>query len=181
MSKKIILAVMLTVSASSCKKFLDEKPVSNLVEQTYYRNTEEVETGVIACYDGLQSVYDIEFKLTEIKADNTSGVSLEGDWGAIKFFRDSPSNFFLADFWQRSYNTIARCNLVLKYLDRVTDPAKKKSFEAEALFIRSLMYFNLVRLWGDVPLLTASIKYDDFEKFKRISKADVYNQIKRIC
>ena len=177
--KKICVALALIVSVSSCKKFLDEKPVSNLIEQDYYRNTDEVETGVIACYDGLQKVYDIEFKLTEIKADNTSGLSLEGDWGAIKFFRDSPSNFFLADFWQRSYNTIARCNLVLKYLENVTDPAKQTSFRGEVLFIRSLMYFNLVRLYGDVPLLTSSINFEEFEKFKRVSTAEVYTQIKK--
>ncbi|WP_167353109.1 RagB/SusD family nutrient uptake outer membrane protein [Pedobacter steynii] len=178
MRHQIFLALMLILSFSSCKKFLNEQPISNLIEQNYYRNTEEVEAGVIACYDGLQKVYDIEFKLTEIRADNTSGVSLEGDWGAIKFFRDAPSNFFVLDYWQRTYNTIARCNLVLKYLDNVTDPVKKKSFEGEAKFIRSLMYFNLVRLYGDVPLLTAAIKFDDFEKFKRISKTEVYNQLK---
>ncbi|MNK01698.1 SusD family protein [compost metagenome] len=178
MKQKILTAIVIVLSFASCKKFLDEKPISNLIEQSYYRNTEEVETGVIACYDGLQKVYDIEFKLTEIRADNTSGVSLEGDWGAIKFFRDAPSNFFLADYWQRAFNTIARCNLVLKYLDNVTDPVKKKYFEGEVKFIRSLMYFNLVRLYGDVPLLTASIKFDDFEKFKRISKTEVYNQLK---
>lgn len=178
MKQKILTAIVIVLSFTSCKKFLDEKPISNLIEQSYYRNTEEVETGVIACYDGLQKVYDIEFKLTEIRADNTSGVSLEGDWGAIKFFRDAPSNFFLADYWERAFNTIARCNLVLKYLDNVTDPVKKKYFEGEAKFIRSLMYFNLVRLYGDVPLLTASIQYDDFEKFRRINKTEVYNQIK---
>ncbi|MBE9601172.1 RagB/SusD family nutrient uptake outer membrane protein [Pedobacter sp. MC2016-24] len=178
MKHTILIAAIMILSFTGCKKFLDEKPISNLIEETYYRNTDEVETGVIACYDGLQKVYDIEFKLTEIRADNTSGVSLEGDWGAIKFFRDAPSNFFLLDFWQRSYNTIARCNLVLKYLDNVTDPVKKKYFEGEAKFIRSLMYFNLVRLYGDVPLLTASIKYNDFEKFKRISKAQIYTQLK---
>ena len=178
MKTKIIIALGLTLSLGSCKKFLDQKPVSNLIEKSYYRNTDEVETGVIACYDGLQKVYDIEFKLTEIRADNTSGVSLEGDWGAIKFFRDAPSNFFLADFWQRSYNTIARCNLVLKYLDNVADPVKKQYFEGEVKFIRSLMYFNLIRLYGDVPLITASIDFDDFEKFKRIPTATIYGQIK---
>ncbi|SMC93787.1 RagB/SusD family nutrient uptake outer membrane protein [Pedobacter nyackensis] len=178
MRHKILTAVVIVLSFTSCKKFLDEKPISNLIEQTYYRNTEEVETGVIACYDGLQKVYDMEFKLTEIRADNTSGVSLEGDWGAIKFFRDAPSNFFVLDYWQRAFNTIARCNLVLKYIDNVTDPAKKKYFEGEAKFIRSLMYFNLIRLYGDVPLLTASIKFDDFEKFKRINKTEIYGQIK---
>ncbi|MDQ0641287.1 hypothetical protein QF042_004852 [Pedobacter sp. W3I1] len=179
MKRKICIAALILLNFTGCKKFLDEKPISNLIEQTYYENTEQVETGVIACYDGLQKVYDIEFKLTEIRADNTSGVSLEGDWGAIKFFRDAPSNFFLLDYWQRAYNTIARCNLVLKYINNVSDPVKKRNFEGEAKFIRSLMYFNLVRLYGDVPLLTESIKFDDFEKFKRISKAEIYTQIKK--
>ena len=178
MKTKLLFAILISSCLTGCEKFLDEKPISGLVEANYYRNTDEVETGVIACYDGLQQVYDIEFKLTEIRADNTSGVSLEGDWGAIKFFRDSPLNFFLQDFWQRSYNTIARCNLVLRYLNNVSDPVKRNYFEGEARFIRSLMYFNLVRLYGDVPLITASMDFNDTEKFKRISKTEVYNQIK---
>lgn len=178
MKNKIIYALLATFSLTSCEKFLDQKPISSLVEASFYRNTNEVETGVIACYDGLQQVYDMEFKLTEIRADNTSGVSLEGDWGAIKFFRDSPANFFVLDFWQRSYNTIARCNLVLKYLGNVTEDAKRKSFEGEVKFIRALMYFNLVRLYGDVPLITTSIAFDDFEAFKKVNKNAIYDQIK---
>lgn len=178
MKTKILIAVLLISALSGCEKFLDQKPISGLVQENFYRNTDEVETGVIACYDGLQKVYDMEFKLTEIRADNTSGVSLEGDWGAIKFFRDSPSNFFILDFWQRSYNTIARCNLVLQHLDNVADPAKRAYFEGEAKFIRSLMYFNLVRLYGDVPLITSSINYDDTDKFVRIAADQVYSQIK---
>lgn len=176
--KKIIIALLAVTSLSSCEKFLDQKPISSLTENTFYRNTDEVETGVIACYDGLQKVYDAEYQLTEIRADNTSGYSLEGDWGAIKFFRESPANFFLLDFWQRSYNTIARCNLVLKYLDNVTDPAKKTSFEGEVKFIRSLMYFNLVRLYGEVPLITHSIAFDDNESFVKTTKDAIYTQIK---
>lgn len=176
--KKLILAFLVMTGLTGCEKFLDQKPISALIENDFYRNTDEVETGVISCYDGLQEVYDMEFKLTEIRADNTSGVSLEGDWGAIKFFRESSANFFLLDFWQRSYNTIARCNLVLKYLDNVSDPAKKKSFEGEVKFIRSLMYFNLVRLYGEVPLITTSIAFDDFASFKKASQNAIYDQIK---
>jgi len=178
MKTKILFALLITSGLTGCEKFLDQKPISGLVQENFYRNTEEVETGVIACYDGLQKVYDIEFKLTEIRADNTSGVSLEGDWGAIKFFRDTPSNFFTLDFWQRSYNTIARCNLVLQYLTNVSDPVKRANFEGEVKFIRSLMYFNMVRLYGDVPLIMSSIDYNDTDKFTRIAQAEVYNQIK---
>lgn len=176
--KKIIIALLVATSLTGCEKFLDQKPISSLTENTFYKNTEEVETGLLAVYDGLQKVYDAEYQLTEIRADNTSGYSLEGDWGAIKFFRESPANFFLLDFWQRSYNTIARCNLVLKYLDNVTDPAKKLSFEAEAKFIRSLMYFNLVRLYGEVPLITQSIAFDDQGAFVKKPIDLIYTQIK---
>ena len=177
MKTKILIALLTTWCLTGCEKFLDQKPISGLVEQGFFRNTDEVETGVIACYDGLQKSYDMEFKLTEIRADNTSGVSLEGDWGAIKFFRETPSNFFLLDFWQRSYNTIARCNLVLKSLDNVTDPEKRRYFEGEAKFIRSLMYFNLVRLFGGVPLISSSIDYRDTENYVRKSSTDVYSLI----
>lgn len=168
------------VLTSSCKKFLDQKPVSNLVEEGYYTNTDEVETGVVACYDGLQQVYDIEYKLTEVRCDNNGSnqFPIEGDWGAIKRFTDGPSTFFTLDMWQRSYNTIARANLVLKYLDNVTDATKKNYFEGEAKFIRGLMYFNLVRLFGDVPLITTNITYSETDKFKRIASSGVYEQIK---
>jgi starch-binding outer membrane protein, SusD/RagB family len=180
--KKIYIAIAMAgmIISSGCKKFLDQKPVSSLVEEGYYTNTDEVETGVVACYDGLQQVYDIEYKMTEVRSDNNGSnqFPIEGDWGAIKRFTDAPSTFFTLDMWQRSYNTIARANLVLKYLDNVTDAAKKSYFEGEAKFIRALMYFNLVRLYGDVPLVTTNIMYSEKEKFKRIASTEIYDLIK---
>lgn len=175
---KAYLVLAALISLTGCSKFLDQKPVSALIESNYYRTTDEVETGVIACYDGLQKVYDMEFKLTELRSDNASGVGLEGDWGGIKFFRDAPSNFFLLDYWQRSYNTITRCNTVLKFIDNVTDPEKKKYFEGEAKFMRALIYFNLVRLYGEVPLVNERIDYNDAEKFVKASKTALYDLIK---
>ncbi|MFT3824899.1 MAG: RagB/SusD family nutrient uptake outer membrane protein [Chitinophagaceae bacterium] len=174
-----ILFLTIAVATGSCSKLLDQKPVSSLVEESYYANTNEVETGVIACYDGLQQVYDIEYKLTEVRCDNNGNniYPIEGDWGAIKRFTDAPSTFFTLDFWQKSYNTIARCNLVLKHLDNVTDADKKRYFEGEAKFIRALMYFNLVRLYGDVPLITSNINYTEKDKFKRIASTEVYKLI----
>lgn len=178
--KNISLLILVFSILSGCKKFLDQKPISSLVQEAYYSNTSEVETGVISCYDGLQQVYDIEYKTTEVRSDNNgnNALPIEGDWGAVIKFIDAPSTYFNLDFWQRSYNVIARCNLVLQYLDNVEDPVSKNYFEGEAKFIRSLMYFNLVRLYGEVPLITSSIKYNDTEKFKRVPVAQVYDQIK---
>jgi hypothetical protein len=92
-------------------------------------------------------------------------------------FYENSSNSFLINFWSDSYNTIARANLVLKYINNVTDSGKKATFQGEAKFIRAHMLFNLVRLWGDVPLITERIAYNDEAKFKRVPAADVYVQI----
>lgn len=168
----IILPALILIS---CKKnFLDLKPESGLVESDFYRNTAEVETGVYACYDGLQQTIQEEYKLTELRSDMETPSNQEGEWGALENFTETATNDFVRLFWQLSYNTIGRCNLVLKYLDNVTDSAKKQQFEGEARFIRAHMYFNLVRLWGEVPLVTEQIGYNDAEQFKRKPVADIY-------
>ncbi|MEJ7626059.1 MAG: RagB/SusD family nutrient uptake outer membrane protein [Ferruginibacter sp.] len=178
-NKSIILLIQVMLfTAFSCKKtFLDITPDSVLTESTYFRNTAEVEGGVIACYDGLQATMQFEYKLTSLRDDDMTPYNLEGDWGALDGFYESSGNDFVRDFWARSYNVIARTNLVLKYIDNVTDATKKNTFQGEAKFIRGHMHFNLVRLYGDVPLITERIAYDANDNFKRISQADVYTQI----
>jgi hypothetical protein len=125
--KKIYLALPLFCMALfSCKKYLDKQPESNLVEENYFRNTAEVETGVFGIYDGLQAVMQEEYKLTEMRSDIVTPANREGEWGALEDFSESASNDFVRLFWQLSYNTINRSNLVLKYLGNVTDDTKKK-------------------------------------------------------
>lgn len=174
----LVLLLVLLVTATSCKKsFLNLTPASKLTEGTYYQNTAQVEGGVIACYDGLQQTMQFEYQLTSLRSDEMAPYNFEGDWGGINGFYEKSSNSFLINFWSASYNTIARANLVLKYIDNVTDAGKKAIFQGEAKFIRAHMFFNLVRLWGDVPLITERIAYNDEPKFKRVAAADVYTQI----
>ncbi|HSC37774.1 MAG TPA: RagB/SusD family nutrient uptake outer membrane protein, partial [Chitinophagaceae bacterium] len=95
----------------------------------------------------------------------------------IDGFKEGPTNSYVAQYWQDAYYAIKQCNTVLKYIDRVTDTTKKKYFEGEARFIRAHMYFNLVRLWGDVPLVTTDVAYNDTSYFHRVNAGAVYNQI----
>lgn len=174
----LIVILIFSITAASCKKsFLNLTPDSTLTEETYYRSTDQVEGGVIACYDGLQQTMQWEYQLTSLRSDEMAPYKFEGDWGSMNGFYENSSNSFLINFWSTTYNTIARANLVLKYIDNVTDPAKKSIFQGEAKFIRAHMLFNLVRLWGDVPLITERIAYNAEDQFKRIATADVYTQI----
>ena len=176
---KIILLIFtgLTLSSISCTKYLDRQPISQATEQNFYRNTNEVETGVIGAYSSLQDVYNREYVLAGLRSDDSYISQADGDINQIDGFKEITTNSYLEDYWERAYFSIKQCNTVLKYLNNVTDPIKKRYFEAEVKFIRAHMYFNLVRFFGDVPLVTKSVEYNDTSTFRRIPKSIVYAQI----
>jgi len=162
---------------AGCKKFLDKKPVSSFVEEEYYKTTAEVETGVFGAYGSLRNVYNLDYILAGLRSDDSYISESEGDINQIDGFSERTTNSYVASYWQQAYFTIKQCNTVLKYIDNVTDPTKKNYFEGEAKFIRAHMYFNLVRLWGDVPLVLKSVTYTDTASQRRIDKNIVYDSI----
>ena len=173
----VSLLLLATCTTMSCTKFLDRQPISSLTEENYYRNTAEVETGVYGAYAALRPVYNLDYILAGLRSDDSYISEAEGDMNQIDGFSEFPTNSFVASYWQTSYYAIRQCNTVLKYIDNVTDADKKKVFEGEMKFLRAHMYFNLVRLYGDVPLVTSVVDFDDKESYKRIPVATVYNQI----
>lgn len=177
--KKIFYCAALAglLLTAGCQDYLDVTPKSSLVEDSYFATTAEVETGVLNIYNTLQDVPASEIQLSELRADNLAPNNFEGDWAAIENFSETSSSEFVTTFWRTSYYVIGRANVVLKYLDNVTDADKKARFEGEARFARALMLFNLVRLYGDVPLPLSTVETDNTEALRRRPVADVYAQI----
>lgn len=168
----IILFFGLTISA--CKKSLDLDPLSDISSKEFYSTTEEVELATIAIYDGLQLVPLREFAITEMRSDNTKSKSSEGDWAQFERFAVQPTNLAIGEYWKANYNVIFRANKVLENLDVVTIGNFKIQFEGEAKFNRALGHFNLVRAYGDIPLLDKVITATDSDYFDRDASADVY-------
>ncbi len=152
---------------------LDLKPISAIGDNAFYSNTDEVEGGVLAIYDGLQEVPLREFALTEMRSDNTRTKSREGDWAQFESLNVQPTNNVVGDYWAANYNVIFRANTVLRHLDAVDNDALRDQFEGEAKFTRALANFNLVRAYGDVPLVDKVIKPEDESYFDRDAAADV--------
>ncbi len=169
--------LVLLLTTIGCSKFLDKEPVSTYVEEEYYKNTDQVETGVIGCYAAVRPLYNLDYILAGLRSDDAYISEAEGDINQIDGFGETTTNSYVSSYWQTAYFAIKQCNTVLKYLDSVTDPIKKNYFEGEAKFLRAHMYFNLVRLYGDVPLVTKSVAYNDVSSYVRINKDTVYNQI----
>lgn len=186
--KYIALLIIVSVITSCSSDYLEPVPNSGITADSYFNNADEVETGIIAIYDAWQGVnstslsdnhsVQYEFYLTEMRSDNTRTKSQEGEAAQFEFYNVEATNGIVANYYASMYNTIFRANIVLDNLAVVTDADQAAAFEAEAKFNRALAYFNLVRLYGDVPLIDKVISPLDLEvQYTRVVASSVYDLI----
>lgn len=173
--KKLITVLVLGGLMISCEKdALDLNPISEIGSNEFYSNSDEVEAATIAIYDGLQAVPLREFAVTEMRSDNTKSKSSEGDWAQFENFTIRSTNQQVGIYWTANYNVIFRANRVLENLDVVTSGALKAQLEGEAKFNRALAHFNLVRAYGDIPILDKVIGITESDYFDRDPVSAVY-------
>ena len=184
---KNLTLLLLAVFMSSCEDYLSPEPISAVVADFYYTNDQEIQAAVESLYDGLQGVNDtqsnsnhgtqVEYQLTEMRSDNTRTKASEGEPAQFESFSVEATNGVVFDYYRSVYNVIFRANTVLANLENASDGAAGR-FEAEAKFVRAYSYFNLVRLWGPVPLIDEIVAINDYEKqFGRVDASVVYNLI----
>jgi len=171
--KNIIIVLVVFAAITGCEKKLDLAPISAVGDNGFYKSGDEVEGGVIAIYDGLQQVPLREFAITEMRSDNSKSKSREGDWAQFEAFTVAPTNQAVGQYWAANYNVIFRANVVLENLDSVETDADRQQFEGEAKFARALAHFNLVRAYGDVPLIDKVIIQSDEDYFARVATSEV--------
>ena len=184
--KKLIILIAAVATLASCgDDFLDLAPVSSPNVANFYQTEGDILNGVNAAYSTLQSgdLYggrDLQ-DLTEYRAD----VAFDNDPSAssgIRFnidqFLAGGTNEIIEDVWQRLYQTIYRCNIVLDNADNVEMDAKlRDEYKAEVRFIRALCYFHAVQLWGDVPLVLQADGTAESRNHIRNSTDEVYDAI----
>ena len=180
-SKTYLLLASAVMLLSSCD--LDKYPYSEVAADEYVHDDETLNTLVVGCYNGLHDVMYYEWAVTELRSDNTrmhlnnstssqSKLVEQLDQGVI-----NAEHAWVSDYWNASYSVIARCNNVLQYLDHASTPENRNMYEGEALFLRSLQYFNLVRLWGPVFKVTEKVPSDEARYMQRSSVDEIYDLI----
>ncbi|MGV3766056.1 MAG: RagB/SusD family nutrient uptake outer membrane protein [Chitinophagaceae bacterium] len=170
--KKLTLytAVIAMLLMAACKKsFLDTEDVTIATEQNFYKTPDDAWKALVGVYDGLQrSVGTGGASLivaAEVMSDNAFGGGGNADGFGFQlideFDKDrSPSDQNMyADLWASYYRTIYRANMLLSKLDQVnwgTNENLRKIYESETKFLRAYSYFDMIRFWGSVPLVTYS-------------------------
>ena len=176
------------ISFSACEKFLDETPVSQIAAgDDFYSSTAEVDAGVISIYaafkgipgdDFYTGIPNLEYALTEMRTDNARTRTSEGEWGQFEFMNVLPTNTSVGYYWTASYNIIYQANNMIQYLDVVDDATTKDQLTGEIYFMRALSYFNLVRLYGGVPLIDKVVSPEEAASYStRASEAEIYTFI----
>jgi len=186
--KSISLCLTVACLTASCSdSLLDLNPKTENVSDNYFKNEEQLELGVTGAYATLQysGQYQIaNLLLGELPSDNTWDevpANDSGYCGQLDEFSMTSSNGIIEESWQDNYIGIQQCNVVLNRIGSITlDEDTKDRITGEMKFLRALMYFNLVRIFGDVPLVTTeTTNTNDYFGQGRTPKADVYAQIKK--
>jgi hypothetical protein len=179
-------ALGLLLGVSACTDNLYQEPQTSKVIGSFLRNETEVEEYVNAVYGTLQAngLYGLYLPaITEIPSDNTYDevpANDDGIYGQLDQFTTIPSNAIVTSVWQASYQGIQRTNVVLNRMGgvRYASATTQQARVGEMKFIRALLYFNLVRLYGDVPLVIQETTGPNaYFGQGRTAKALVYTQI----
>lgn len=151
--KKLITSLLALALLASCN-VLDKDPLPSISPTNFFKTADDAEAAITAAYDGLQGAgaYAQDLNVVgEVPSDNCT--TANSDVAPLDNIVWTPTTSQVNNIYREAYIAINRANAVLKYvpaLDMVS--GRKNSILGEARFIRALSYFNLVKLYGGVPL-----------------------------
>ncbi|MCH7410431.1 RagB/SusD family nutrient uptake outer membrane protein [Belliella sp. DSM 111904] len=176
-----------TFLSVSCTDFLEERNESNYTQENYFQTPEHAEAAINHLYSALRFVSDGAGTYGE-----SPFMSLEFPTGLVNtevgqsqfnntlrnLTTNSENNYFNV-WWEQSYRAIANANLAIDRIPSIQmNETTQQNLIAEAHFMRAFHYFNLVRLFGDIPLITVPVDADsDLLYPSRSPIADIYDLI----
>lgn len=184
-----LLAIM-SIAVSCKKSFLELTPKGQFLETNYYSTPAQALTGVVAAYDplvtetgGIDNTYsDPLGALNSASDDCFAGGGSSSDvnqWQVINNYTLNPAVGPQDQFWAINFQGVNRCDVVLQKLPGVPglDAATLKRYTAETQFLRAHYYFDLVRLFKNVPLILTPLTTDQVYNQPQATPAAVYAQI----
>jgi starch-binding outer membrane protein, SusD/RagB family len=186
------LAVLGALAAAACDDHLTEVPYSFVAPDYFYRNADDALAALAGAYDGFQAdvdalgIDDTEYygrhfwMLTDYPTETmTLRLGATNERTDADVFTVDPAHTYIIGVWQSAYHAVNRANAVIDNVPGIEgmDAALRDRIVAEARFLRAYHYFNLVRLFGDVPLyLTETSSLEELQR-PRAPQAEVYAAI----
>ena len=189
-----LLALIVIASVTSCKKYLDEPNRSNFTQQNYFTTESQARAFVNGIYGNNfnngqnygtyifmngDAYGEAPFITLELFAGHATSLGQSVNNNNVIFQRTDPTNPGFETMWKGCYTAIAECNIALNRIPAISmADATKKSMLGEAYFLRAFFYYHLVRLYGDVPLITTPVDLNSPLLYPaRTPKEQVYDQV----
>ena len=189
--KKYIYLLSAVILVASCSEFLGIRPAGSIpAEGIDYSNSENIFKPVSAAYASMRSgnvhsfPYICAFEITSDNADK--GSSPEDNPTALAFdkFTLDASNSIVNDLWTGYYDVVSAANNAISQMSlfrNAIQNAQTRVYigqcEGEARTIRAYAYFNLVRMFGSVPIVDTVMTSDQLAALRQSSREDVYQFI----
>lgn len=162
--QKLVLGALMLISVSCGEDFVNKEPYDQKVVDNFYKTPKDALEGLVAVYAVLPRDNNGHILLvSEIQSDNCFAGTGKSDDGKAQFWdrfqKGTDPNLNEAP-WKKYYQGIYRANVLLENLDKVSwgdDAGLKTQYESEARFLRAYYYFDLVRMFGHVPLITKTL------------------------
>jgi starch-binding outer membrane protein, SusD/RagB family len=179
---QLSITILLVFFFTSCEQdFLDKNPLDSVASQGFWKTKGDVETGLAGVYSRLQQNFlGYERIYFEGLTDNAYSVINFNQRNIFEMTLGnvSPSTGGAIDnMYSSPYRAITSCNLFLDNVDKAKDnilPAQLDAYKAEVRFIRALSYFDLVQIFGEVPLYKKYFTTIEEGKIAKSTKAEIY-------
>lgn len=174
---------------AGCSEFLDEKDKSNFTAESYFTKPIQAESSVNSIYASLFSLYYggdgfggglsqwLMLEFATGLANTELGEAFDNLY--VRSLTNSSDNSEGLRWWSLSYKGIANANLAIARIPDISmDAVKKNIFLGEARYLRAFYYYNLVRIFGKVPLITLPVDLNSPDMYpKQALEADIYKVI----
>ncbi|MGV8091422.1 MAG: RagB/SusD family nutrient uptake outer membrane protein [Mangrovibacterium sp.] len=181
-TSKLIFSVIFVVVCGSCEDYLETKSDSKFTEQSVFDNLDFATKEVYGIYENLTQGDLYDYNLLFFKCDNdiecTYAVN-DGARNSLAHYAGDPGSNLIKQTWTRLYQTIERANIAIDNLPQGAlwngeYAGQARRLYGEALTLRALCYYELISLWGDVPLIKKSAQAGDNFYVAKTDRDEIY-------
>lgn len=180
---KYIAALFFILALTGCDDFLDRTPISNANENNFYKSEKDFQIAVTAAYNSLYTLYGPESLPSffgELMSDNVYNDNTAGNVKDFEAFDThngmDPNNSLVLGYWNSYYQAIFIINNILSKSSGA-DFTSKSALQAEVRFLRAMYYFDMIRAWGNVPLILSPLSVSESLAQPRTPQDQVYKTI----
>ncbi|WP_316801852.1 RagB/SusD family nutrient uptake outer membrane protein [Pedobacter nototheniae] len=185
----ILLLALVGIGAISCKKFLDEEPQSFYTSDNYYKSYQQAQNAVNGIYVFTRDFYaavglyeeDAMLMLENPTGQAKSDINQSNNNANLRNLTMQTTDLYFNVWWRSSYKGIDAANLAIQNIplipSSVVTDVQKNQLLGQAKFLRAWFYFNLVRIYGDVPLVIQPTTSAADLQVTRTGVKDVYEKL----